>query len=40
MDPDHYLEEGPASCCDGDAAHDASPASLAAGVVTSSEWAI
>jgi hypothetical protein len=39
MDPDHYLEEGPAACCDGDAAHDASPASLSAGV-TSSEWAI
>ena len=39
MDPDHYLEEGPAACCDGDAAHEASPASVAS-AVTSSEWAI
>ena len=39
MDPDHYLEEGPAACCDGDAAHERASAS-GAPTVTSSEWAV
>jgi hypothetical protein len=39
MDPDHYLEEGPAGCCDGDAAHEEAPASAAA-EAPSSEWVL
>ena len=29
MDPDHYLEEGPAACCDGDAGHEETSAAQA-----------
>ena len=39
MDPDHYLEEGPAACCDGDAAHEESSAA-AAPDAPSSEWVL
>ena len=39
MDPDHFLEEGPAACCDGDAAHEESSAA-AAPDAPSSEWVL
>ena len=39
MDPDHFLEEGPAACCDGDAAHEEPSASVAP-KAPSSEWVL
>ena len=39
MDPDHYLEEGPAACCDGDAGHEETSATVAPGGANS-EWVL
>jgi hypothetical protein len=39
MDPDHYLEEGPAACCDGDAGHE-QPSAPVPPEQPSSEWVL